>query len=217
MTVTLPENPFEIRKATDEKRAITIGVDDAFASRSRSFMKTALLQLERIDRSQFDEGSEILVALHNLFIGLELSLKVTLSWLTQMTAEDWLRRRYEGQKGHRLAVLAKAVRENFDKLSEEDRAYLEKQLVIIETFVSYGTACQLHFQSTRYPIDSEGELFKYMKETIEVDMTLLIEWARQLIKACDGLSAVGDVLDDARSSFDPMNERRHNDKNTDNP
>ncbi|MQW23782.1 MULTISPECIES: hypothetical protein [unclassified Lactococcus] len=145
--------------------------------------------------------------LHNLIIGVELSLKANLSTYRQLISDEWMFDKFDIEHTHKLGKLIGKIREcaklaDDEQLQKGEFTWTNNRLKIIEKFVEFTNEQGLDFQSTRYPINIKNKAAQYIESDINVDLVTLGEWIEILYKACEELFYVYDVLDNARGAVD---------------
>lgn len=184
-------------------------IDITFTNISQTFFESSYVYLGYVlkNRTLTYGDLEVLNILHNLIIGVELSLKANLSAYRQLISDEWMFDKFDIEHTHRLGKLIGKIREcaksaENGQLQKGEFVWINRRLKIIEKFVEFTEEKGLNFQSTRYPINSKDKAAQYIESDINIDLVILGEWIEILYKACEELFYVYDMLDNARSSVD---------------
>lgn len=204
-TLSIPSSPFStidapgtLAKSTNLKPSI----DNSFLNMSKSFFETSYSYLQQLLSNDNCEDSDILIVLHNLFIGLELGLKSVLSGFRQRNSDSWMVEISDIQNGHQLEdLIARIKREYYVSIGASSDNWLDNRLNIISKFVSSSKSFDLNFESTRYPIDKKGKPFDYLSNNMILDLVKLKLWIEVLYSIIEELAAIYDLLDGARSDY----------------
>lgn len=177
-------------------------IDTKFLDMSKSFFETAYSRLLQLLSNDNCEESDVLIVLHNLFIGLELGLKSALSGFRQRNSDTWMFEISDIQSGHQLENLISQIKNEHNvSPGVSGDSWLDKRLDIISEFVSSSNAISLNFETTRYPIDRWGQPFDYLNSNMTSDLDKLKAWIELLYKTVEEISFIHDFLDGARSSY----------------
>ncbi|MFI3888255.1 hypothetical protein [Streptococcus parauberis] len=184
-----------------------VDIEDTFMTLSKSYFESSLLYVDfLIDNGDYADF-EVLNVIHNVLIGIELSLKSFLSTIMQFNSDEWMIPASEIKNGHSYRSFIGQIRSSIAQAYEErlieskDKQWLFKHIAIIEKFIQQTEEQDITFISSRYPINRDQKLYGYMSKDVNIDLLVLREWIFILFNSCSQISNIKYYLDDARDNY----------------
>lgn len=146
------------------KRKNSTNMELSFDMMSRTFFDSSYVYL--LDIMSVDDINEfqILNIIHNLFIGIELSLKSTLMSCKEILNKRWMDESAALYAVHNPLSIIKDIQDCIqmdEKFTINDQAWINIRLSLIQNFVEINKEKNLTFESTQYPINKN---IKYLEK-----------------------------------------------------
>lgn len=199
-------NPFNEQEVNRIGGRNLEGIDNMFQSMAVGYYESAYVYSDFILLNQSAMEFGILAVLNNIIIGIELTLKASLSSFDQFNSDEWMFNEPIITEGHNLNRLINKIRDGAKEgkvtpSSDKDFEWINKRLKIIEDFVEFCSNQGIDFESTRYPTNKKGEAKKYVDEPVHFNISLLKSWIEILYMVSNDLFIVFDILNDKRSFY----------------
>lgn len=167
----------------------------SFELMSRTFFDSSYTYLLDVMESEQINEFKILSVLHNMFIGIELSLKSTLINCKEIVNKRWMDEESALYTNHNPLTIIKEIQKCIKKdkkFSMTDQAWFNDRLSVIQKFIEINEERKLSFESTRYPLNKNIRYLQNIKNSSDIDLISLKRWIEVLYKCCDDLLCFND-------------------------
>lgn len=177
------------------KRKNSTNMELSFDMMSRTFFDSSYAYL--LDIMSVDDINEfqILNILHNLFIGIELSLKSTLMSCKEILNKRWMDESSALYAVHNPLSIIKDIQDCIqmdEKFTINDQAWINIRLSLIQNFVEINKKKNLTFESTQYPLNKNIKYLEKVRSSSDIDLKSMKKWIEVLYRCCDDLFLIKD-------------------------